>query len=40
MNFLLLVFSAFYVAFYIVRGRSAALAVGLVALIFSVSGVD
>ena len=40
MNFLLLVFSAFYVAFYIVRGRSAALAVGLVALILSVSGVD
>ena len=40
MNLLLLVVSAFYLAFYVVRGRSAALAVGLVALIFSVSGVE
>ncbi len=40
MTLLPLLLSAFYLAFYIVRGRSAALAVGLVALIISVSGID
>ena len=40
MTLLPLFVSAFYLAFYIVRGRSAALAVGLVALIFSVTGLD
>ena len=40
MTLLPLLLSAFYLAFYIVRGRSAALAVGLVALILSVSGVE
>jgi hypothetical protein len=38
---LLVVMAAFYIAFYIVRGRSAALAVGMVALTWSVfSGVE
>ena len=40
MTFLLLFMAAFYLAFYVARGRSAALGVGLAALIFSVSNIS